>query len=191
MDDGLVRCPWPGTDPLYVDYHDKEWGVPVKDDRKLFEFLILEGAQAGLSWITILRRRESYRRVFDGFDPEKIARYDGKKVEALLQDPGIIRNKRKVEGAVTNARTYLAFRERNGSLSSFLWSFVDGEPLVNKWCSMAEAPAVTPLAEKVSKAMKEEGFVFFGPTICYAHMQAMGLVNDHLTTCFRHPDKIT
>ena len=187
-DCSLCRCPWPGSDPLYVAYHDDEWGTPVRDDGKLFEFLLLEGAQAGLSWITILRRRGEYRRAFDGFDPEKIARYDGRKIDALLGDPGIIRNRRKIEGAVKNARAYLRLMERGESLSSLLWGFVDGEPVVNRWKSLEEIPAVTPLAEKISKAMKREGFVFFGPVITYAHMQATGLVNDHLVSCFRHPE---
>ncbi|MBL3540099.1 DNA-3-methyladenine glycosylase I [Aminivibrio sp.] len=189
MADGtLARCPWPGSDPLYVAYHDEEWGTPVRDDGKLFEFLLLEGAQAGLSWITILRRREEYRRAFDGFAPEKIARYDEGKIDALLKDSGIIRNRRKIEGAVKNARAYLRLREAKGSLSSFLWGFVDGEPVVNRWKSLEEIPAVTPLAENISKTMKREGFVFFGPVIAYAYMQATGLVNDHLVSCFRHPD---
>lgn len=187
-DCSLCRCPWPGSDPLYVAYHDDEWGTPVRDDEKLFEFLLLEGAQAGLSWITILRRREGYRRAFDGFDPEKIARYDERKIAVLLGDTGIVRNRRKIEGAVNNARAYLRLRERGKSLSSFLWGFVDGEPVINRWKSIEEIPAVTPLAEKISKAMKREGFVFFGPVIAYAHMQATGLVNDHLLSCFRHPD---
>ncbi len=188
MADGtLARCPWPGSDPLYVAYHDEEWGTPVRDDGKLFEFLLLEGAQAGLSWITILRRREEYRRAFDGFAPEKIARYDEGKIDALLKDSGIIRNRRKMEGAVKNARAYLRLREAKGSLSSFLWGFVDGEPVVNRWKSLKEIPAVTPLAENISKTMKREGFVLFGPVIAYAYMQATGLVNDHLVSCFRHP----
>ncbi|HPF84406.1 MAG TPA: DNA-3-methyladenine glycosylase I [Aminivibrio sp.] len=187
-DCSLCRCPWPGSDPLYVAYHDEEWGTPVRDDGKLFEFLLLEGAQAGLSWITILRRREEYRRAFDGFDPEKIARYDERKIAVLLGDSGIVRNRRKIEGAVNNARAYLRLRESMGSLSSFLWGFVDGQPVINRWKSIEEIPAVTPLAEKISKAMKREGFVFFGPVIAYAHMQATGLVNDHLLSCFRHPE---
>jgi len=187
-DCSLCRCPWPGSDPLYVAYHDDEWGTPVRDDGKLFEFLLLEGAQAGLSWITILRRREEYRRAFDGFDPEKIARYDERKIAVLLGDSGIVRNRRKIEGAVNNARAYLRLRESMGSLSSFLWGFVDGQPVINRWKSIEEIPAVTPLAEKISKAMKREGFVFFGPVIAYAHMQATGLVNDHLLSCFRHPE---
>ncbi|MGI6253656.1 MAG: DNA-3-methyladenine glycosylase I [Aminivibrio sp.] len=186
MSGGQTRCPWPGTDPLYVAYHDQEWGFPERDDGKLFEFLILEGAQAGLSWITILRRREEYRRAFDGFDPEKIARYDEKKIEELLQDRGIIRNRRKIEGAIRNARAFLDLRESEGSFSSFLWDFVDGRPIVNRWETWDEVPATTPLSERICGIMKKKGFVFFGPLICYAHMQAMGLVNDHLLSCFRH-----
>jgi DNA-3-methyladenine glycosylase I len=180
------RCPWPGRDPLYVRYHDGEWGVPVREDSTLFEFLILEGAQAGLSWISILRRREGYRRAFAGFDAERMARFDERRVEELLADCAIVRNRRKIEGAITNARAYLRLRESGRTLSGFLWDFVDGAPVVNHWRSMAEVPAVTPLAERISAAMKREGFVFFGPTICYAHMQATGMVNDHLTDCFRH-----
>jgi len=184
------RCEWPGNDPLYTEYHDKEWGVPEYDDRKLFEFLILEGAQAGLSWISILRRRESYRKAFRGFDPESIAKFGEKEIGELLGDPGIIRNRKKIEGAAANARAYLHLRERKGSLSDFLWDFVDGQPIINRWKSPEEVPSATPLSEKISRAMKKEGFVFFGPTICYAHMQAVGMVNDHLTYCFRHPDRL-
>jgi DNA-3-methyladenine glycosylase I len=182
------RCPWPGTDPLYVAYHDEEWGVPVREDATLFEFLLLEGAQAGLSWITVLRKREAYRSAFDGFDPEIIAGYDERKIGELMRNEGIIRNKRKIEGAVKNARAFLRIRDRKGSFSAYLWDFLDGEPIVNRWKTMEEVPAVTPLAEKVSGCMKKEGFVFFGPVICYAHMQATGMVNDHLTSCFRHPE---
>jgi len=184
------RCQWPGDDSLYIEYHDKEWGVPEYDDRKLFEFLILEGAQAGLSWISILRRRESYRKAFHGFDPESIARYGEKEIGELLEDPGIIRNRKKIEGAAANARAYLNLRERKDSLSAYLWDFVDGQPIINRWKSPEEVPSGTPLSEKISRAMKNEGFVFFGPTICYAHMQAVGMVNDHLTYCFRHPDRL-
>lgn len=182
----LCRCPWPGKDDLYLKYHDCEWGVPVRDDPTLFEFLILEGAQAGLSWITILRRREGYRRAFDGFSPERIAEYGPEKVGSLLEDQGIIRNRRKIEGAVTNARAYLRLAEKGRSLGGLLWGFVDGEPITNSWACMGHVPAVTPLAEKISREMRSLGFVFFGPTICYAHMQATGMVNDHLVSCFRH-----
>ncbi|MGI6783967.1 MAG: DNA-3-methyladenine glycosylase I [Aminivibrio sp.] len=190
MNADLPRCPWCGKDPLYLDYHDTEWGRPERDDRKLFEFLILEGAQAGLSWISILRRREEYRRAFDGFDPEKIARYDEKAVARLMQDTGIVRNRRKIEGAVKNARACLSLRESGKFLSDFLWDFVDGAPLVNSWKSWEEVPASTALSEKVSKTMKDRGFVFFGPVICYSHMQAMGMINDHLVSCFRRRECI-
>lgn len=186
MGSGLIRCPWAGTDSLYIDYHDTEWGVPERDDKKLFEFLVLEGAQAGLSWISILRRREDYRRAFDGFDPGRIAGYDEKKIASLLSDPGIVRNRRKIEGAVKNARAYLSLRESGKSLSSFLWDFVDGKPVVNSRKTWDEVPPSTPLSEKISKAMRARGFVFFGPVICQSHLQAMGLVNDHLVSCFRH-----
>ncbi len=171
---------------MYVEYHDREWGVPERDDGKLFEFLVLEGAQAGLSWISILRRREEYRRAFDGFDPERIARYDEKKIESLMQDRGIIRNRRKIEGAVANARAFLDLKESVGSFSSFFWDFVDDCPIVNRREAWDEVPPSTPLSVKISGVMKKKGFVFFGPVICYSHMQAMGLVNDHLVSCFRH-----
>lgn len=180
------RCPWCGDDPLYRDYHDREWGVPVHDDRTLFEFLILEGAQAGLSWITILRKRENFRRVFDGFDAEKVARYTPKKIEKLLQDPGIIRNRLKVESAVSNARAFLEVQESFGSFDRYIWGFVDGRPIVNRFRKMKDVPAVTPLAETLSKDLKKRGFRFVGPTIVYAHMQATGMVNDHLVGCHRH-----
>lgn len=181
------RCRWAGSDPLYVDYHDTEWGVPVYDDRLLFEFLILEGAQAGLSWITILRKREHYRKVFDGFDAEKIARYDEAKIAALLSDPGIVRNRLKVNAAVTNARLYLDRMEK-GSFSDWIWSFVDGTPRLNRWARHEDVPATTAESDRLSKALKKTGFKFVGSTICYAFMQAAGLVNDHVTTCFRHPE---
>jgi DNA-3-methyladenine glycosylase I len=184
----IARCPWPGSDPLYIEYHDTEWGVPVRDDPALFEFLLLEGAQAGLSWITVLRKREAYRLAFDGFDPERIAGYDERKILELLENGRIIRNRRKIEGAIRNARAFLRIRERKGSFSAFLWDFVDGEPIINRWSSIEQVPATTALAEKISGCMKKEGFVFFGPVICYAHMQATGMVNDHLVGCFRHPD---
>lgn len=177
-----TRCPWPGEDPLYVEYHDREWGVPVKDDRKLFEFILLEGAQAGLSWITVLRKRENYRKAFAGFDPVKVAAFTEKDVERLLQDPGIIRNRLKVQAAVKNAQAFL----RLDSFSDYLWDFVDGRPIQNRWKTISEVPAVTPLAEKISKDLKKRGFSFVGPTIVYAHMQATGMVNDHLLSCFRH-----
>ena len=182
----VTRCWWAGDDPLYVAYHDEEWGVPVHDDRKLFEMLILEGAQAGLSWITILRRRETYRLAFDGFDPEKIARYDDRKKAALLQDEGIIRNRAKVDAAVQNARACLEIQAREGSLDHFLWQFVGGVPKQNRWKDKGEMLPETPESKAMSKELRKRGFTFVGPTICYAFMQATGMVNDHLTGCFRH-----
>ena len=181
-----TRCWWAGDDPLYIAYHDEEWGVPVHDDRKLFEMLILEGAQAGLSWITILRRRETYRLAFDGFDPEKIARYDDRKKAALLQDEGIIRNRAKVDAAVQNARACLEIQAREGSLDRFLWQFVGGVPKQNRWKDKGEMLPETPESKAMSKELRKRGFTFVGPTICYAFMQAVGMVNDHLTSCFRH-----
>ena len=180
------RCGWCGADPLYVAYHDEEWGVPVYDDQVLFEFLILEGAQAGLSWSTILKKREGYHRAFDGFDVEKVARYDGIKISALLTDPGIVRNQLKIGSAVTNAQAFLNIQDERGSFSDYIWSFVDGRPIQNSWRSLAEIPAKTPLAETLSKDLKKRGFRFVGPTIIYAHMQATGMVNDHLVDCFRY-----
>jgi DNA-3-methyladenine glycosylase I len=180
-----VRCSWATSDPLYLAYHDEEWGVPVHDDRRLFEMLILEGAQAGLSWITILRRRESYRSAFDGFDPEEIAAYGPEKTAALLQDPGIIRNRAKIDAAVANARAFLAVRDELGSLDELLWRFVGGRPLQNRW-RRSEVPAETAESKAMSKELKRRGFGFVGPTICYAFMQAVGMVNDHTVDCFRH-----
>ncbi len=181
-----VRCSWAGTDPLYVRYHDTEWGVPVRDDKKLFEFLILEGAQAGLSWITILRRREGYRAAFEGFDVERVAKFTAAKCEKLLKDPGIIRNRLKVFGAVTNARAFLKVQEEFGSFSKYQWSFVDGKPLQPKRKAMSGIPATTDVSDRMSKDMKKRGFTFVGSTILYAHMQAVGMVNDHVASCFRH-----
>ncbi len=181
-----TRCGWCGTDPLYVAYHDSEWGVPVFDDRTLFEFLLLEGAQAGLSWSTILGKREGYRRAFAEFDPEKVARFSEGKVEKLLADPGIVRNRLKVGSAVTNAQAFLKVQDDKGSFSDYIWAFVDATPIQNRWRSLAEIPATTPLAESMSKDLKKRGFRFVGPTIVYAHMQATGMVNDHLVGCFRH-----
>jgi DNA-3-methyladenine glycosylase I len=169
-----------------VEYHDREWGVPVHDDRRLFEFMVLEGAQAGLSWMTILRRREAYREAFAGFDPLRIARFDRRKIESLLRNDRIIRNRMKIEGTVQNARAYIALRESGDTLSKFMWKFVDGKPIVNRRTSVSEVPASTPVSDALSKAMKKAGFTFFGTTICYAHMQAVGMVNDHLVTCFRY-----
>ncbi len=179
------RCDWATDDPLYVAYHDEEWGVPIRDDRRLFEFLVLEGAQAGLAWITILRKRENYRKAYDDFDPEKIARWRAAKIERLLKDAGIVRNRLKVEGAKKNARAFLALVEETGSFSDWLWSFVDGETKVNRFRSMKEIPAITDEATAMSKALKKRGFTFVGPTICYAFMQAVGMVNDHVVGCPR------
>lgn len=181
------RCGWCGDDPLYVAYHDNEWGYPERDERTLFEFLLLEGAQAGLSWITVLRKRENYRAAFDGFDPEIVARYGKRKIDRLLANEGIIRNRLKIESAINNARRCLALRERGDSLSDFLWSFVDHEPIQNRFQTVAEVPATTPEADRMSKALKKAGFNFVGPTICYAFMQATGMVNDHLLQCHRYP----
>ncbi len=180
------RCPWPGDDPLYLDYHDREWGVPLRDDRALFELLVLETAQAGLSWITILRRREGYRRAFEGFNPERVASYGQDKVSALLCDPGIIRNRKKIESVVSNARAFLEVQEAFGSFSAYIWGFVDGKPVVNHWKDISELPAKTGLSETVCRDMKAHGFSFFGPVACYAFLQSAGLVNDHLVSCFRH-----
>jgi DNA-3-methyladenine glycosylase I len=182
------RCTWAGSDPLYCAYHDKEWGVPLHDDRALFEFLLLEGAQAGLSWITILRKRENYRSVFDNFDAERIARYDASKIESLLQDAGIVRNRLKVEAAVNNAQKFLAVREEYGSFDAFVWQFVGGKPKQNQWRGHAEIPASTPESDAMSKELKRRGFKFVGSTICYAHMQATGMVNDHTVDCFRYKE---
>ena len=180
------RCDWAGSDPLYASYHDGEWGVPLHDDRRLFELLLLEGAQAGLSWITVLRKRESYRRAFDRFDPRKIARYDRRKIQALLRDPGIVRNRAKVEGAVRSARAFLDLVGREGSFDRYLWSFVGGKPLQNRRRSLGEVPAETTESRAMSRELRKRGFTFVGPTICYAFMQAAGMVNDHLVSCFRH-----
>lgn len=183
--DGKSRCPWPGTDPFYVAYHDEEWGVPEYDSRALFEKLLLDGFQAGLSWITILRKRENFRQAFDGFKPDIIARYGQDKCQNLMSDAGIVRNRMKIEGAIPSARAWLAIEEREG-FSHFLWKHLDGRPLQNNFMRLDQVPAATPLAEKLSKALKKEGFTFCGPTIVYAFMQACGLVNDHLVDCFRH-----
>ena len=185
---GETRCAWCGEDPLYVAYHDEEWGVPVLDDQTLFEFLILEGAQAGLSWSTILNKRDGYRRAFDGFDPEKVARYGERKIAELLADSGIVRNRLKVRSAVSNAQAFLEVQEERGSFSDYIWSFVEGVPIQNRWRSLSEIPAKTPLAETISKDLKKRGFRFVGPTIVYAHMQATGMVNDHVVGCFRYQE---
>lgn len=183
------RCEWTHGDPLLIDYHDHDWGVPVYDDRKLFEMLILEGAQAGLSWLTILKRRDNYRQAFDHFDPAIIANYDDAKIEALLQDAGIIRNKLKVNAAVTNAKCYLEVQKEYGTFSDYIWRFVDGKPIINHWKNHDEVPATTAESDQMSKDLKKRGFKFVGPTICYAYMQSIGMVNDHITNCFRHVDK--
>jgi DNA-3-methyladenine glycosylase I len=183
-----TRCPWCGADPLYVRYHDTEWGVPVYDDRKLFEFLILEGAQAGLSWFTILKRREGYRKAFNGFDAEKVARYSSAKIEKLLTDPGIIRNRLKVESAVKNAKSFLNVQEEFGSFSDYQWRFVNGEPIQNKLRDIKKIQATSKESDAFSKDLKTRGFSFVGSTIMYAHMQAVGMVNDHLVSCFRHEE---
>lgn len=184
----ITRCGWCGTDELYCAYHDQEWGVPVYDDQALFELLILEGAQAGLSWITVLRRRETYRAAFDQFDPHKMARYSDARKARLMKDEGIIRNRLKIESAVGNARAYLAMREQGENFSQFLWQFVGGKPRQNRLESMADAQASTPESDAMSKALKQRGFNFVGSTICYAFMQAAGLVNDHLVDCYRHKE---
>jgi DNA-3-methyladenine glycosylase I len=181
-----IRCAWAGDDPLYQRYHDEEWGVPVHDDRVLFEFLLLEGAQAGLSWITILRKREHYRRAFDNFDPKQIARYTAAKQKTLLADAGIVRNRLKVQSAILNAQRALAMQQEFGSLDAYLWRFVGGKPIVNTWRSMKQVPATTAASDAMSKALQQRGFNFVGSTICYAFMQATGMVNDHITACWRH-----
>lgn len=182
----MIRCPWAGEEPSMIRYHDVEWGTPLRDDRALFEFLVLEGAQAGLSWSTILRKREGYRHAFAGFDPETVARFTEEDAARLLADPGIVRNRLKVNGAIRNARATIALVEEKGSLSGFLWEFVGGTPVVNAWRSMAELPAETEASRAMSRELKRRGFTFVGPTICYAFMQATGMVNDHLVDCFRH-----
>ena len=180
------RCGWVTEEPLYVRYHDQEWGRPVHDDRTLFEFLVLEGAQAGLSWWTVLRKREGYRRAFAGFDPERVARFRPARIEALLQDPAIVRNRAKVTSAVENARAFLEVRREHGSFDSFAWSFVDGRPIRRRPRTLAQVPATTPESDALSAALRARGFRFVGSTICYAFMQAVGMVNDHVVTCFRY-----
>jgi DNA-3-methyladenine glycosylase I len=180
------RCTWASDDPLMVAYHDQEWGVPVHDDRVIFEFLTLEGAQAGLSWTTILRKRENYAQAFDGFDPERIARYDEDRITALLANPGIVRNRRKIEATIQNARSFLAIQREYGTFDAYIWQFVGGKPLVNAWKTIGEIPAQTEESVAMSKDLLRRGFKFVGPTICYAHMQATGMVNDHTVDCFRY-----
>ena len=182
----LPRCPWSATHPLLAVYHDEEWGVPLTDDRKLFEFLLLESAQAVLSWLTILKKRPGYRRAFLDFDPQAVARMGDDDVNRLLEDPAIIRNRRKIAGALGNARAFLEVQEHFGSFARYMWSFVENEPRQNAWTRPEDLPTTTPEAERFSADLKRRGFTFVGPTVCYAHMQAVGMVNDHLVTCFRH-----
>jgi len=181
-----MRCAWVGDDPLYIAYHDEEWGVPVYDDRPLFAKLILDGAQAGLSWITILRKRDNYYQAFDNFDPVKIAAYDEARFDELMNNPGIVRNRLKIRAAIQNAQAYLALQAEGGRFGEFLWQFVGGQPIQNAWQHTSELPAKTPVSEAMSKALKKRGFSFVCPTICYAFMQAVGMVNDHTTDCFRY-----
>lgn len=185
MDPSLTRCPWCEKDDLYRTYHDEEWGIPVYDDQTLFENLTLEGFQAGLSWYTILKKRENFRQAFDGFDPEKIAAWDEAKIQALLQNPGIVRNQKKIRGAITNAQAYHALMAEDGGFGRFLWEFVGGKPIVNQFATMDEVPAITPESDQMSKALRKRGFTYVGSTICYAFMQAVGMVDDHLTTCWK------
>lgn len=182
----LTRCAWAGRNPLLIDYHDREWGVPTHDDRRHFEFLVLEAAQAGLSWAVVLSKREGYRRAFAGFEPEAVARFDARKVARLLGDPGIIRNRRKIEAAVTNARAFLRVQEEFGSFDEYCWRFVDGRPKINRWARATDVPATSPESDAFSRDLKRRGFSFVGSTVIYAHMQAVGMVNDHVTACFRH-----
>jgi DNA-3-methyladenine glycosylase I len=181
-----TRCKWVSDDPLYIDYHDHEWGVPVYDERLLFEFLILEGMQAGLSWLTIIKKRENYRSCFDGFIAEKMAEYDESKINELMANPGIIRNRLKINAAITNAKSFLKIKNDVGSFSKYIWQFTDGKPVKNTWTIHEQVPASTSLSDKMSKDLKQKGFKFVGSTICYAFMQAVGMVNDHTTNCFRH-----
>ncbi len=185
----LKRCSWCIGDPIYEKYHDEEWGSEVNDDKTMFEFLILEGAQAGLSWITILKRRENYRKAFAGFDVKKVAKFTEKDVERLMNDSGIIRNRRKIESSITNAQLYMAIQQEFGSFCNYLRSFLpDGKPVINHWRNLSEAPVTSEISDAISKDMKKRGFKFFGSTICYSHLQAVGYINDHVTDCFRHPD---
>jgi DNA-3-methyladenine glycosylase I len=182
----ITRCPWPANDKLYIKYHDKEWGVPVHNDRKLFEFLLLEGFQAGLSWRTILYKRQNFRKTFDNFDFNKVAKYDKRKINSLMKDAGIIRNQLKINSSVSNAKAFIAVRKEFGTFDKYIWGFVDGKPIKNKFKSLKELPARTELSDLISKDLKKRGFNFVGSTIVYAHMQATGMVNDHLTSCFRY-----
>ena len=183
-----ARCTWCGDDPLYRKYHDTEWGLPCRDDKKLFEFVLLEGAQAGLSWITILRKRENYRKAFADFDVAKVAAFTEADVERCALDAGIVRNRLKINSAISNARCFMEVQAEFGSFSNYFWGYVEGKPIVNHWASHGDIPASTPLSDTISKDMKKRGFKFFGTTICYAHMQAMGLINDHTTDCYRHSE---
>lgn len=182
------RCSWSLKDDLYIRYHDEEWGVPVYDDQTLFEFLILEGVQAGLSWHTVLKKRENYRQAYDHFDVEKVAQYDEQKMEQLLNNPGLIRNRLKIQASVNNARCFIAVQKEFGSFSNYIWGFTTGKPIVNHWTELSQVPASTPLSDKISADMKKRGFKFVGSTIIYAHLQATGIVNDHLVSCFRHQE---
>lgn len=182
----ITRCSWTGSDPLYISYHDEEWGVPLHNDNRLFEFLVLDGAQAGLSWLTILKKRDNYHRLFDGFDPEKVAAYDDKKIEFLLNDPGIVRNRLKILSAIENARAFLDIKSEFGSFDSYIWRFVDGKPLINEWKTIKEIPPKSNISVAMSKDLIRRGFKFAGPVICYSFMQAAGMVNDHITDCFRY-----
>lgn len=182
----VQRCAWSIGDPLYIQYHDEEWGVPLHDDQRLFEFLVLEGMQAGLSWITILKKRENFRKAFSNFDVNKVARYDERKIEALMQDAGIIRNRQKILATIGNARAFLQVQTKFGTFDKYIWGFVNGKPIRNEWKTLQEIPAKTPLSETISKDLIQRGFRFVGPTIVYAHMQATGMVNDHLVTCHRY-----
>ncbi len=187
-DDGLTRCSWCLSDELYRRYHDEEWGVPVHDDNTHFEFLVLEGAQAGLSWATVLKKRDAYRQAYEGFDPAKVAEYDEERIEELLGNPGIIRNRMKINSSVNNAKRFLEVQEEFGSFNAYLWNFVEWKPVVNRWKTLEEIPAKTELSDRVSKDLKKRGFNFVGSTIMYAHLQAVGIVNDHLIDCFRHSE---
>lgn len=182
----ITRCEWSVSDPLYIQYHDEEWGVPLHDEQKLFEFLVLEGMQAGLSWLTILRKRENFRKAFDNFDVNQVARYNERKIAKLLDDAGIIRNRQKILATIGNARAFLEVQDEFGSFDQYIWGFVNGKPIVNQWTTLQEIPAKTPLSETISKDLSQRGFRFVGPTIVYAHMQATGMVNDHLVTCHRY-----
>ena len=184
----IVRCPWCRDDPLYMAYHDTEWGLPLHDEARLFEFLILEGAQAGLSWLTILKKRNNYRKAFDGFDPERVAGYGRSKVAALLSDSGIVRNRLKIDSAIRNARLALKARDEFGSLDKFVWRFVDGRPIRNAWKTLRQIPATSTISDQMSRDLKKRGFNFVGSTICYSFMQAVGMVNDHLVSCFRYEE---